>query len=419
MGRWASVFLIWVLALASCSSENPNFRYGYQSSSTRPTVLGANGGPGSGQSARHIAILLPLTGPHAGVGAILLQAAQLAFQGEAGSSLDVLDTAGTPSGAANAVSAAVSHGDGVILGPLTSAETAQVAPAAQSAGIPVLAFTNDATQARPGVWPLGISPGQQVRRLVAAVQAQGHTQLAALLPDTDFGHVMASALQDALQSNGLPNAQIRMHAAGMSSITAAIRDLSDYAGRRGPIDARIKSLKNEGTAEARRQIADLQRSRIPPPPFDALLLADTGDALQEIAAVLPYYDVDRGAVQILGPSLWADRASGSGAVPGAWYAAPDSTIRASFVRDYQDRYGAAPPQIADVAYDAALIGRYASTSSGSLLTALTQPSGFIGSDGLVVLTADGRVRRGLAVFKVGGTMIAPPPDSSAPNGAGL
>ena len=76
-----------------------------------------------------------------------------------------------------------------------------------------------------------------------------------------------------------------------------------------------------------------------------LLLADTGDNLQEIAAILPYYDVDRSAVQIIGPALWADPASGSGAVRGAWYAAPDNTTRSDLERDYAAKFGARPTAV--------------------------------------------------------------------------
>ena len=131
-----------------------------------------------------MAILLPMTGPRADIGKILLQAAQLALNDNSGPALDVLDTGGTPTGAASAIQAAVTRRDGLILGPLTSPETASVAPVARRSSIPVLAFTNDASQSQPGIWPLGISPDQQVRRLVAAAQAQGKIRFAALLPDS-------------------------------------------------------------------------------------------------------------------------------------------------------------------------------------------------------------------------------------------
>ena len=84
---------------------------------------------------------------------------------------------------------------------------------------------------------MGITPGEQVRRLVAAAQAQGRTQFAALLPDSDFGRAMAQALSQATTAAGLPPPDIRFHAPGMASINAVTRDLSGYATRRAPIDA--------------------------------------------------------------------------------------------------------------------------------------------------------------------------------------
>ena len=345
---------------------------------------------------------------------MLLQAAQLGLQDGKGPSLDVLDTGGTPAGAAAAVQAALANGDVLILGPLTSAETASVAPIARTAGTPVLAFTNDSSQSQPGVWPIGVSPDQQIRRLVVTGQAQGKTRFAGLLPSSDFGRATAAALERATEAAGLQPPIIRMHAAGMAAITAAARELSDYANRRGPIDAKIKAARALGTADGRREAQELVKTPIPPPSFDVLLLADTGDELQEIAAVLPYYDVDRSKVQLIGPALWADPASGSGAVQGAWYAAPDSSSRASLEHDYSAKYGTPPPPLADLAFDAALIAKLVVGPRGSDVAILTQPGGFVGSDGWFGLLPDGQVRRGLAVFRIeraGPEMIDPAPQS--------
>jgi branched-chain amino acid transport system substrate-binding protein len=364
--------------------------------------------------------LLPLTGPRADLGQALLQAAQLALQDNTGPSLDVLDTGGTSAGSATAAQAAVSNGDSLILGPLTSAETASVAPIARGAGIPVLAFTNDASQCQPGVWPLGISADQQIRRLVAAAQAQGKTQIAGLLPDSDFGRAMAAALTKATQAFGLQPPNIQVHTAGMAAITATARDLSDYANRRGPIDAKVKAARALGTPEGRREAQELVKTPIPPPPFDVLLLADTGDTLQEIAAILPYYDVDRSAVQIMGPALWADPASGSSAVRGAWYAAPDTATRSDLERDYAAKFGARPPPLADLAFDAASVAKVTIGPAVSDLAILTQPGGFMGTDGWFALPPDGQVRRGLAVFRIeraGPELIDPAPQSAG--GPGL
>ncbi len=376
--------------------------------------------PGPAPRNERVALLAPLTGPRADLGQALTQAAQLAMAVPGAPALDVKDTGGTPQGAAAAAQAAIAGGAGIILGPLMSTETAAVAPVARGANVAVLAFTNDPSQAQPGVWTLGITPGQQVRRLVAAVQAQGRTQIAALLPDSDFGHVMGQALMQAATANGLPPPDIHFHAGGMAAINAAARDLSGYASRRGPIDAQIKQARALGTPEGRRQAQDLAKSPIPPPSFTALFLADTGEALAEVASVLPYYDVDRSQVQILGPSLWGSPSSGSGQEPGAWYAAPDPAARAGLEQGYAAKYGGPPPAVADLAFDAASIARVLGGSGGFSIAALTQPAGFLGADGWLELLPDGQVRRGLAVFRIergGPEMIEPAPQSAAGTGS--
>ncbi len=317
-----------MLALAGCGGGyggyyNQPYPYGspmaltpnqapYQAQPTAPTA-------GAGR----VAILLPLSGPHADQGQPMLQAAQLALDAPGAPALIVKDTGGTPQGAAAAAQAALAEGAGLILGPLTSGETAAVAPVARPTNVAVLAFTNDPAQIQPGVWPLGITPGEQVRRLVTAVQAEGKTRIAAMLPDNAFGRVMADALTQAATVRNLPPPEIRQYQPGMASINQTARALSDFANRRGPIDAQIRAARAEGTAEGRRKAQDLAREPIPPPPFDALLLGDTGDSLAEIAALLPYYDIDASLVHILGPALWANAVSRGGQIVGAWYAAPD------------------------------------------------------------------------------------------------
>jgi hypothetical protein len=227
---------------------------------------------------------------------------------------------------------------------------------------------------------------------------------------------MGAALTKAIQTAGLQPPNIQMHAAGMAAITATARDLSDYADRRGPIEAKVKAARAQGTADGRREAQELARTPIPPPSFDVLLLADTGDNLQEIAAILPYYDVDRSAVQIVGPALWADPASGSGAVRGAWYAAPDNATRSDLEREYAAKYGSPPPPLADLAFDAASVAKVIVGPTGSDIEILTQPGGFVGTDGWFTLSPDGQVRRGLAVFRIergGPELIDPAPQSAA------
>ena len=423
------ILLVGMLALTGCVGGYAGGYGGYPGQPYpvgSPGAPGPTGGPYQGAAAAptagtgKVAILLPLSGPRADIGQPMLQAAQLALDAPGAPALIVKDTTGTPEGAAAAVQAALAEGAGLILGPLTSGETAAVAPIARQANVAVLAFTNDPGQIQPGVWPLGITPGEQVRRLVTAVQAEGKSRIAAMLPDTDFGRVMANALTQAATVRGLPPPNIRQYQPNMASINQTARDLSDFANRRGPIDAQIRAARAENTPEGRRKAQDLAKEAIPPPPFDALLLGDVGDPLAEIAAVLPYYDIDASLVHILGPALWANADSRGGQIVGAWYAAPDPGARAALVQAYTAKYGASPPGLADLAFDAAAIARVLA-GHGYSVGALTQANGFAGVDGWLALEPDGEVRRGLAVFQIqrggGVTMLAPAPESPTTPGA--
>jgi len=362
-----------------------------------------------------IALLAPLTGPNAALGPALVNAAQLALVPEGSPALDVRDTGGTPDGAAAAASAALAAGAGLIIGPLTAAETAAVVPLARSADVAVLAFTNDPMQAQPGVWPLGITPVQQVRRLVGAAITQNKGRFAAALPNSPFGQSMATALTQAIAAASGPTPDIRFYESSNAGISATMRDLSNYANRRGPVEARRRAALALHTAEGRRQAADISRESIPPPPFDSLLLAETGDRLAWLASFLSYYDIETPTVQVMGPILWAAPAARTGAdLNGAWYAAPDASVRAGFDAAYTTKYGAPPPGVADFAFDAAAIGRVLAAEGQFSFGALCRPEGFAGVDGLFALQTDGTVRRGLALFAIdhgGANMIEPAPAS--------
>ncbi len=191
-------------------------------------VLGTGpGGPNGAPNSQRVAILLPLTGPDSSVARGMLNAAHLAL-GTGGLQLDVRDTHGTPGGAAEAAAASVDAHDMMIIGPLTSPETAAAAQAAH--GIPMLAFTSDPQQARPGVWPLGITPEQQSERLVQALRRQGKTRIAAILPDNPFGTALVDGLNRAAATGSDAPPIVRRYATGQfSRLDAALRDI---AGRR-------------------------------------------------------------------------------------------------------------------------------------------------------------------------------------------
>ncbi len=418
-------FACGLLALAGCAGAPPALR---MPGPPRPGLLprpwvgqqmGETPAPALSRFApngRTVALLAPLSGANAERGRALEAAARLALADQGSPQLDVFDTQSNAEGAAVAVRQALAGGAGLIIGPLTAAETAAVAGPAQGAGVPVLAFTNDTAQARPGVWTLGLTPAQQVRRFVASVAGQGKTRFAAVLPNDGFGQAMASALTDTLAEASLPLATLHFHTGSTASVNQVMREASAYGSRRGPLDAQLRAAAALHTAEGRKRAAELRREQIPPPPMDALLLADFGDVLGTLASLLPYYDLDTSKVRVFGPSQWAaPQVTATADLKGAWYAAPDPALRADFTARYAAVNGIPAPGLADFAYDAAGIARaLALTGEGYSMAALCRSEGFAGVNGVLGLLPDGRVRRGLALFEInrgGAAMVEAAPNT--------
>lgn len=325
---------------------------------------------GGGSETGPVAILLPLSGKLAEIGRPMLRAAQLSLSLPGSPVLIVKDTGGTPDGAAEVARQAIQEGARMILGPVTSVETAQVAPIALRARVPVLAFTNDHAQAQPGVWTLGITPGQQVRRLVGVARGTNHVPVAALLPDDDFGRAMGDELTRIAAAEGQPAPFVRMIGTDKDAIASAVNELAAMG------------------------------SPDQPPPYGAILLGSTGPALRQFAKAFSDAKIDLTKVQIMGPALWVDPASGSAVLAGAWFAMPDPEARRDLIRDYTATYKESPPPRADLASDAASIARVLASQGRMNGVGLTQPAGFSGVDGWLALLPDGQVRRGLAVFRV-------------------
>ncbi len=407
MRRWSDRFglgtsgslwrasVIVALALAGCNGEQ-GFGGPAPPQEVEAPLPVATAGPTG------IGVILPLTGSNAALGQSMLNAIRLA----AGSApLDVQDTHGTPAGALAAASHVVAAHDGIILGPLTAAETSAAASAAMPAGVPILAFTSDVGEAKPGVWVLGLTPAQQVVRLVGAARSEGRSKFAAFLPENALGDAMAASLTE--EAGG---AVVGRHAQGFSSINDGMKQLSAFDSRH-PNEAAMKADRSSSDPAVRAQVETLAAAPVPPLPFDALLLGDTGTQLQEVLDLLHPYDVEQSQVRIMGPALWGAFAQKLGQIAGAWYAAPDPSARAGFVAAFTARYHTSPLRIDDLAYDVGALASALSGHGGYEMDQLTRADGFAGTDGVFVLEPNGRVQRGLAVFHIhpgGGAHSASP-----------
>ena len=374
--------------------------------------------PEEAAPAARVGLLLPLSGRYAQEGETLLHAAQLALFDTADEHFLLLprDTGGTASGAERAALALLEEGVDLILGPLFAEGVNAVASHARAHGITVVAFSTDRTVAREGVYLLGHTPRTQIRRVFAHAAANGHRRIALLAPETRYGATVADEAWTAAALNGLSLARIRDYAPDASDAADVVRDLAEYDRRAQALKDERRTLARQGDAAARRRLKRLETlDTLGELPFDALLLADGGARLRQVAPLLPYYDIDPAKVRVLGTGLWEDAATlGEPALAGGWFAGPDPAARRTFETRYQRVFGMPPGAIATLAYDAtALAAALARAGASFNAQAVGNRGGFLGADGLFRFDDEGIAERGLAVFEVrsGGktSVVSPAP----------
>ena len=368
-----------------------------------------------------VGLLLPLSGTNAALGQALLHAAEMALFDAATDrfALIVRDTGGTPEGAAQAADEVISVGAQLILGPVFATSVTAVAPAAQAAGINVIAFSTNESVAGDGIFVMGLLPGTQVERIVGYAGRQGLRRLATLTPSSAYGHAVVVAMKEAADRFGLAVTQVEYYDPDAADVSDSVRRLANYEARTAALAAERAALAGRQDQASIEALARLERyDTLGEIGFDAVLLPEGGARLRSVAPLLPFYDIDPSEVRLLGTALWQD--AGLGAEPalvGSWFAAPQPELWDAFERRYQAIYRAYPPRIASLAYDATALAAVLARSDGAqgfTTEALTQPSGFIGTDGVFRFREDGTVQRALAVLELqpdGIIVVDPAPQS--------
>ncbi|MBR9972664.1 penicillin-binding protein activator [Magnetospirillum sulfuroxidans] len=357
------------------------------------------------------ALLVPLSGPYAAWGQAMSNAAQLALFDVADERLNLipLDTKGTPEGAVNALTQARTQGADIILGPLFSAEVKAVAPQARLWGVPTISFTTDRAALGQGVYSVGFLPESQVRRVVAHARAQGKEKFALLARSDEYGQAVADAFRIVVPQLGGQVVKVEFYDPQAKDVSNTIKRFTEVESR-----TRGRSKTSVGP--------------VPPPPFDAAMIADDGTRLRTVSSLVTYYEVDIDKVPLLGTMLWDDpRLSNEPSLQGAWFAAPAAEAYAEFERRYATAFATRPPRAgtlrASLAYDAtALAATLVRQNLDYSMATLTNAGGFAGIDGLFRLRTDGTPERGLAVreiAKAGIHDIAPAPTSFAAPAAGM
>ncbi len=333
---------------------------------------------------RHrIALLVPMSGDTAAVGQAIANATTMALLDTTADNLRIT-TYDTSEGVATAARKAIADGNKLILGPLTADAVPAVQDAARPAGVPVIAFANDAAVAGPDVFVIGHMPEQSIRRTVAFARSRGAARFAVLVPEGEYGARAFSALENALRDYGGSLVRKEGYARGNTSIVSAAARLRAAGG------------------------------------FDTVLVADSArlgiDAAGELQRGV------RTRARILGTELWSGDAAlaRAPALEGALFAAVSDQRYKRFADSYAARFGAQPYRTATLGYDAVLltlrVARDWKVGSPFPKAELYDKGGFLGVDGAFRFTRNGVIERALEVREVKGGEVTPV--DPAPTGFG-
>jgi branched-chain amino acid transport system substrate-binding protein len=390
-------------------------------------LAGQAGIPPVPAGSARVALLLPLSGRLAEMGKAMLNAAQLALFEIADDRLQLIayDTGDTAEAAEAKARKAVSDGASLVIGPLLATSTKAVAPIARGANIRVLSFSSDRRAGGEGVYVLGFSPETEVERVVSYAAETGARRFSLLAPKDSYGNTVAAALRKIAKDQALTIERIELY----DPRTKEFGDILDRVrGTPPPPPSAPAALppppgvpgapatpttRGGGSALAPTSGAAApatQRETPQTPPFDALLVADSGERLKLLVGQLSAKNIGPDRVRILGTGAWDEPAIRQDrAFAGAWFAAPEPPFREEFERSYRKTFGEAPPRLATLGYDATALAAVLVRERGRDGYAdewLTNPEGFFGRDGLFRLVPEGYADRRLAILQIGSDGVA-------------
>lgn len=338
-----------------------------------------------GQGSVRVSLLVPKSAPGnaASIANEIRNGALLALQdfGQNSLQLVIKDTSGQAASAQAAASEAVSEGSSAIIGPLFSGSVSAASGVTQPAGRTMIAFSNDTSVARRGVYLLSYTQQADTRRMLNYALSLGKRNVYAFLPNNAVGTLQEGVLREVV----------------------------------GQVGATLQIAKYERSAEGIETA--VRAAAVPISSADAIYIPEGGQIPGAVLGSLKRSGVDLTNKTILGSGQWESVKFGAPELEGALYTGRDVTNFNAFASRYQTTYNAQPGVFAALGYDAITL---TASLVRSKSTAAFQPAsiedrrGFAGINGIFRFKSDGTAERGLAVYKVqggAGRLESPAPTS--------
>jgi hypothetical protein len=315
-----------------------------------------------------IAAIIPLSGEHEAMGKNMLGAMQLALLDLKAENFDIVPIDSELEEnemllqiAANKLNA--------IVGPVFAKDVRKVMPVLESDNTCVMSFSNDrALSSNACLMLLGFMPEESINRVVGYASHHNY-KINALLPDSKYGHIIASNLLNMSSHGKISLGEIAFYKPGNTK------------GKADPAIEDLFAKLNSATDKLDQAVLIPENSIMP--------------------QVMPHLATRK--IKVLGSSQFEDeRFLKSPEMQGSWFASAPRKYRDRFEKKFITNFDVAPLKISSLAYDAVAFSYdvISSTNGSFKRDYLTDPSGFYGITGAFRFMPDGSNQRKLSIFEI-------------------
>jgi ABC-type branched-subunit amino acid transport system substrate-binding protein/thioredoxin-like negative regulator of GroEL len=345
-----------------------------------------------------IGVLVPLNGPNAKYGGMVVRGINLAVSDwnqahpDQQVTLVIKDAGSEPDTAAQSFKELVrKEGVLAVVGPLGAQANKTVVPLANRDGVPLLSLTQKEDDATDNTFVLHvfIDSRDLVKALVRYCREKlKYERFACLFPDDRYGQRLSKIFAETVQAKGGKMMASASYREKSTDFTEPLQKLMNIAKKNAPMSV------IEGT------------------PFEALFIPDQVSSVSLIAPQLPYNNVV--GVTLLGTNLWSEESlvqAGGVYVDQALFATsffPESRNPGvkTFTEKFASLYNSPPSYLEAQAYDALMMllqARSASPVKGdrnSVFQNLLQSQGFRGVAGSYTVNSRGDLERQYTILQV-------------------
>ncbi len=277
----------------------------------------------------NVALLFPMSGEAGEIGNELFDAAQLALFDLKDPNIHIksYDTVGTERGAVDAINEAINDKADIVLGPLFSHSTKAIKSIAKKHNIKIISFSNDRSLANSNVVIFGITPEQQIKRVVQYALDKGVYRYSALLPQNDYGLQIKNIINFELDKLDILPKNIQWYSGANEELSQNIRNL-----------ARLPEMVTEDYLK---------------PKSEVLFIPESGNLLSPIISRLSSKNENTDRFRFVGVSDWENPSIYSDQkLNDSWFASIDIKARDDFNKVFDIYYGYKPSNLASLSYDA-------------------------------------------------------------------